>query len=993
MNSQGFRSVLSVALVIYLLSVVTSPVFADVEPNNTRQDAELIAAGTHVGELPGDDEADYYAFTVHGGNVVTVEAVEAEADPDLQIGLQSGDGAGLASLTAEGEPRVVVVTPVELGERTWHLEVTGEGAYRFALDLMPQDDAGQGQDAPADRDNALTIAPGEVEGLLGDDDEYDAYAFPVQGGDIIHVVMADVAGGESVELRLRDHEGSGLAGLRPEGQNEVTYLTPSEHGERTWYLIAYDEGPYHFALHVIPQDDAGQGVDAPEPRHRALEVQPGQIRGSVGDDDEWDCYRFDVAPGQTVEVTLTADFTRFDREMNWVEATVRDAEGSNMGGLRSAGAANPDTFREGPLEIEQPEQWTVTVGTEGDYVIDLRIVSAEGTELERLEQVSVIDWETFTPVDQQPEFQAEPEEDTGPTAEGSATQDMEPQPETGTEQPVDVEEHEQVPADEMVPIEGPVYARVLVDSVYCVSESQWDRGTDSDEPYFIITGYAADREPAAWSSGTPYVFSDVDDRENRRFPDHQRVVFEGELTDGAVIGFTVLAMESDDWPPSTRRRIAEYYAEQTAAAVTGAVDAALADRPDADTMWEMGADWTDDIVLEIMTLPLTLFLNVMDWALGGEDDRIADATVGYHHDDLAAWAGQGVARDMPTVVLDGGDEGHYGIRWHIEFEPDITRTFDARFTHWDDIAVGNVIGDSRDEIITACDDDASGNNGLFRIYDGDGLLLNSFEAFFNHYDRIAVGDVWGTGHEQIVVASDDHGGMINIYTFSGQQLYSFPAVFDHFDGLAVGDVVGDDQPEILVADRSDDAIRVYDAHGEGLLAFRIAWDFRGTRYTDDTTRHDAFLVGDVLGDEKDEIVMIDCAGGVGSEVYIYNAERPDSPVGDNAGVAGGFAIGWDAVPQPPIATGDLFFSELDAAALGDRDGDGKCELLLAADQGTGGPGCFINVHELPACIKCDIRPWPILTRHDGFASGDVLGVGSDQLIIATNDDNRIYVTR
>ncbi|MGC9318242.1 MAG: hypothetical protein ACP5KN_09435, partial [Armatimonadota bacterium] len=558
--------------------------------------------------------------------------------------------------------------------------------------------------------------------------------------------------------------------------------------------------------------------------------------------------------------------------------------------------------------------------------------------------------------------------------------------------PIEAEEGE-TPVEDLEPVEGPVYARLLLDSVYCRSESEVDRATDSDEPYFIITGYATHRDPAAWSTGEPKVFGDVDDHENRRFEEPQRVVFEGEVPEGCRLGFTVLAMESDDWPSETRARLAERVAEQVSLAVTGSAEAAISEDLGGQSMWEQPetVDW--DPITYLASWYLDNLGELINWLVGGDDDRVASAGVNLSHDEMATWRGRSLVRDMPTVVLDGGDEGHYGIRWHIEFEPDLTATFDARFTRWDELAVGNLIGGPQAEILTACDDDASGDNGKFRIYSGEGEALGQFEAFFTNYDHVAVGDVWGTGYDQVVVASDDHGGMINIYTAAGQQLYSFPTSFGHFYGLAVGNVLGDARDEILVARWRDETVAVFDGHGEELVSLKLGWDLEGTRYTDDTTRHDAFLVGDVLGDDLEEIVMIDNSGGRESRVLIYDTEQLDLGVEGQGGVAGGFAAGADMIPQQPLATAEVFFSELDAAALGDLDGDGKCELLLAADTGTGGPGCYINVCDLPAGSKSEIRDWPILTKYDGFAAGDVMGVGADQIIVATDDDDRIYVTR
>ncbi|MFW6156279.1 MAG: hypothetical protein ACOC7J_03080, partial [Armatimonadota bacterium] len=115
MTSRGFRNVLSVALVVCLLLVLPSPAPADVEPNDARQDAELIVAGTHQGELSEDDETDYYAFPVHGGDIISVRVVGADADRDLRIDLQSEDGSGMGSVTAADAPELTVITPIEIG--------------------------------------------------------------------------------------------------------------------------------------------------------------------------------------------------------------------------------------------------------------------------------------------------------------------------------------------------------------------------------------------------------------------------------------------------------------------------------------------------------------------------------------------------------------------------------------------------------------------------------------------------------------------------------------------------------------------------------------------------------------------------------------------------------------------------------------------------------------------------------------------------------------
>ena len=326
---------------------------------------------------------------------------------------------------------------------------------------------------------------------------------------------------------------------------------------------------------------------------------------------------------------------------------------------------------------------------------------------------------------------------------------------------------------------------------------------------------------------------------------------------------------------------------------------------------------------------------------------------------------------MPTVELDGGDEGRYQLRWHLEFDEDASHEFDARFTRWDEFAVGNIAAGPEAEIVTACHEDASGNNGKFRVYSGDGAYQGSFECFFTHYDHVAIGDVRGTGTEQIVIASDDHGGMINIYTGDGRQVYSFGAPFTRYDGLAVGNVLGDAKAEILLARDDDKTVLIYDDLGEQRGSFDLPWDFDGTRYTDDTTRHDVFLVGDVLGDDYAEIVMVENKNGPESELFVYDANGRRQ--------------------QLPLA--QIFLRRHGAVVLADVAGDAKQELVVAADSSSGHGGCWILVYDLVTGRELGPRPWPILTRYDGLAAGDVLGVGKDQVLLATDEDDRIRISK
>ena len=808
------------------------------------------------------------------------------------------------------------------------------------------------------KQRAERIEPGTYEGHVGaGGDEWDYYVFAVTGGDIIHLTMARVEGAGDVEMWLLDHEAAGLEDLEPVGDAEETWLTAAELGERFWYLQLSGEGPYRFSLQVTRQDDGGQGVDAPEDYEEGLAVRPGEIRGRLEDDDEWDSYRFTVAENQTIQVEFTADFTRFAEDMGAMELVIRNAEGDRIEDLESAGQVA--TFREGPLGVAQSVQWSLTVGREGDYLIVLRTIGAEAGQI--------------GPVG--PELAIEgPAEPVAVEPVGSE------EPLTASEQPTVVDPAETQPAEtaaEGTPTASPVqgerslFVRIALDSLYCRSESDWDRATDSDEPYLIVTGFAIHRDPPAWSTGEPRVLDDVDAEENRRVSGEQRIVFEGEVPEGARLGFSVLAMESDDWTRESRQRLAEHLATQTAAAISGAMEAVTAESPDMETYWDMSADQAEDLLGTIFSLPHQAYMALLEWITGGEDDRIADAGVSLHYDELIQWAADGPIHAMPTVELDGGDEGQGRLRWHLEFDEDASYEFDAKFTHWDEFAVGNIVPGPEAEIVTACDEDASGNNGKFRVYSAAGAYQGSFECFFTNYDHVAIGDVLGAGTEQIVIASDDHGGMINIYTGDGRQVYSFGAPFTHYDGLAVGNVLGDAKAEILLARDDDRTVLIYDDQGEQRGGFDLAWDFDGTRYTDETTRHDVFLVGDVLGDDYAEIVMVENKNGAESELFVYDANGRRQ--------------------QLPLT--QVFLRRYGAVVLADVEGDVRKELVVAADSSSGHGGCWILVYDLVAGRELDPRPWPILTRYDGLAAGDVLGVGKDQVLLATDEDDCIRISK
>lgn len=199
-----------------------------------------------------------------------------------------------------------------------------------------------------------------------------------------------------------------------------------------------------------------------------------------------------------------------------------------------------------------------------------------------------------------------------------------------------------------------------------------------------------------------------------------------------------------------------------------------------------------------------------------------------------------------------------------------TDHFEARVTGYDGFAVGNVFGGPEAEIITVVDEDAPGDNGRFYIYTYNGDLLLTFDARFTKNDRIITGDLWGDSLQEEIAVVIDEDDKVYIYDSSGSLLHSFEAKFTPFDTFASGNIQGDEKDEIIIAIDEDDKVYVYTNQGTKLFEFDIFWNFNGANNLGDKSDHnDAMAVGNVFGDKYAEILLLD-QNGDKSLVYIYN---------------------------------------------------------------------------------------------------------------------------
>lgn len=128
--------------------------------------------------------------------------------------------------------------------------------------------------------------------------------------------------------------------------------------------------------------------------------------------------------------------------------------------------------------------------------------------------------------------------------------------------------------------------------------------------------------------------------------------------------------------------------------------------------------------------------------------------------------------------------------------------YDKKFRGGVSVAIGDIDGDSQDEIITA---PGKGMEPLIKIFSMSGVLKNSFLAYDKNFRggvNIAMGDINSDGHEEIITGPISGGGPhVRVFNRQGNPIYSFFAYDKNYHGgikVSTGDINFDGQSEILV---------------------------------------------------------------------------------------------------------------------------------------------------------------------------------------------------
>src|SRR5205823_4662263 len=143
--------------------------------------------------------------------------------------------------------------------------------------------------------------------------------------------------------------------------------------------------------------------------------------------------------------------------------------------------------------------------------------------------------------------------------------------------------------------------------------------------------------------------------------------------------------------------------------------------------------------------------------------------------------------------------------------------YDASFTGGVRVALGDVNADGKIDLITAT---GTGGGSDIKIFDGQsGNLLREFAAYdatFGGGVNVAVGDVNGDGRADIITGADVGGGP-HIKVFDGvtgnllQSYFAFAADNNSGVRVAAADVNGDGKADVIVGAASGVAhVKVFD---------------------------------------------------------------------------------------------------------------------------------------------------------------------------------------
>ncbi len=195
--------------------------------------------------------------------------------------------------------------------------------------------------------------------------------------------------------------------------------------------------------------------------------------------------------------------------------------------------------------------------------------------------------------------------------------------------------------------------------------------------------------------------------------------------------------------------------------------------------------------------------------------------------------------------------------------------YDPKFRGGLSLAVGDVDGDGKMDIVTAPE---SGGSPHVRIFDVQGNLKGQFMAYdasFTGGVRVAVGDVDADGNDEIVTVPASAGGPhVRVFGIQGtvkSQFMAFDASQRSGFSLAIANIDADKAAEIIVADQNSTkgSIRTFSFDGQEKNAWLAYSGLQQKGYKI------GIIAQDVTGDGLPDIIAYPVVGGEG-KVMIFD---------------------------------------------------------------------------------------------------------------------------